>query len=115
MTTLYGIKNCDTIRKARKWLESNGVNCAFHDVRSDGIDSETVAKWVNYAGWEKVLNKRGTTWRQLAEEVKNNVSGENIVDLLTEHPTMIKRPVLETGSIIEIGFSEARYRELFNT
>ncbi len=114
MTTLYGIKNCDTIRKARKWLTAHEIDYRFHDVRSDGIDCERIEKWVDAAGWETVLNRRGTTWRQLIDDEKSAVSRDNVVALLMQHPAMIKRPVLETDTTIEVGFSEARYRQIFN-
>lgn len=112
MTTLYGIKNCDTIKKARKWLEANGVDYQFHDVRADGIDAMTIQTWVDAAGWETVLNKRGTTWRKLSPEIQQGTNESNVVELLLEHPAMIKRPVLVADNIIEIGFKEDRYNDL---
>ena len=114
MNTLYGIKNCDTIKKTRKWLEANGIEYRFHDVRVDGIEAGRIQHWVDSNGWETVLNKRGTTWRKLPEDVQSSTNENNVVALLLEHPAMIKRPVLDTGSTIEIGFKEARYQELFN-
>ena len=113
MTTLYGIKNCDTIKKARKWLETNDITYQFHDVRTDGVTAADIERWIRACGWETVLNKRGTTWRKLPETVQQANDESTVVELLLEHPAMIKRPVLETASTIEIGFKEARYRELF--
>ena len=122
MTTLYGIKNCDTIKKARKWLEANGVDYNFHDVRTNGLNAAMVQKWIDAAGWETVLNKRGTTWRKLDADIQQSVDASNVTDLLLEHPAMIKRPVLEiesteiestdTDNTIEVGFKESRYHEL---
>ena len=114
MTTLYGIKNCDTIKKARKWLETNDIAYQFHDVRADAVTAADIERWINACGWETVLNKRGTTWRKLPETVQQATDESTVVALLLEHPAMIKRPVLETESTIEIGFKEARYRELFS-
>ncbi|MCB1668708.1 MAG: ArsC family reductase [Porticoccaceae bacterium] len=112
MITLYGIKNCDTIKKARKWLDNHDINYRFHDVRADGIDNLAIQHWVDKCGWETVINKRGTTWRKLPEQVQQSTNEDNVVNLLLEYPAMIKRPVLDTGKIIEIGFKEARYQEL---
>ncbi len=114
MTKLYGIKNCDTIKKARKWLTENGVEYTFHDVRSDGIDAETIESWVQQAGWEAVLNRRGTTWRKLDSAVQESTNRDNVVALLLAHPAMIKRPVLNVGGAVTIGFKDNQYQAIFN-
>ncbi len=115
MNVLYGIPNCDTIRKAKKWLTTAGVDFQFHDLRKDGIDAALLHKWVTQVGWEVLLNKRGTTWRQIPAEQKGSLDEASAITLLLEHPAMIKRPVLESDqfSQIEVGFSEPRYREIF--
>ena len=113
MTILYGIKNCDTVKKARKWLETAGIEYRFHDFRSDGLEREKVAAWNQAVGWETLLNRRGTTWRQLPEEVKETIDEARALDLMIEHPTLIKRPVLEHGKDVLVGFKEADYKTLF--
>jgi arsenate reductase len=113
VTTLYGIKNCDTIKKARKWLAENGIEYKFHDVRSDGIDLASIENWVDQAGWETVLNRRGTTWRKLDSSVQESTSRENVSALLLEHPAMIKRPVLDKDGTITIGFKAENYQSMF--
>lgn len=103
-TTLYGLKNCDTCRKARKWLEAEGIAHQFHDVRGDGLDRATVAAWVGALGWEALLNRRGTTWRGLPEDVKADVDENAAIDLMTEHPALIKRPVFDINGVLGLGF-----------
>ncbi len=114
MTKLYGIKNCDTIKKARKWLTENGVEYTFHDVRSDGIDAETIESWIQKAGWETVLNRRGTTWRKLDSAVQESTNRDNVAALLLAYPAMIKRPVLDAGGAVTIGFKDIEYQTIFN-
>ncbi|MBK18363.1 MAG: arsenate reductase [Rhodospirillaceae bacterium] len=105
MVTVYGIKNCDTCRKALKWLESEGIEHEFHDFRKDGLDQNTVANWLNEIGIETLLNKRGTSWRQLSKTDKNKAESGNATSLLTESPTLIKRPVFDLGNARMVGFS----------
>ena len=114
MTALYGIKNCDTVKKARRWLEDNGQEYNFHDFRVDGLDTETLNQWIKRLGWEVLLNKRGTTWRKLDEATQQSVNDGTIVELLLEYPALIKRPVLDTGKHLEVGFKADRYLTLFN-
>jgi len=111
-TTIYGIKNCDTIKKARRFMEAHDVEYTFHDYRADGVDKKQLTAWVKKHGWETVLNKRGTTWRQLDDKTKASTSEANVVNLLTEHPAMIKRPILVNGKQSLVGFSESKYTEL---
>ncbi|WP_455216886.1 ArsC family reductase [Kaarinaea lacus] len=113
MTTLYGIKNCDTVRKARKWLESAGVNYDFHDFRADGLTKKDLRTWVKMVGWETLLNKRGTTWRQLPEKDRETVDESKAIDLMLANPTLIKRPVLVKGKKIHVGFSSVDYKKIF--
>jgi len=112
MTTLYGIKNCDTVRKARKWLEANDINYQFHDVRSDGLEKSDLSRWVKSVGWEILLNRRGTTWRQLSEKDKTDVNESKAITLMLTYPAIIKRPVLVKGKIIHVGFNEKQYKDL---
>lgn len=113
MITMYGIPNCDTIKKAKKWLEANNLEYSFHDYRKDGLSEEQLTGWVNELGWELLLNKRGTTWRQQSDEVKNNIDEATAIKLMLEHPAMIKRPLLDTGSVRKVGFKDTEYAELF--
>ena len=110
--TLYGIPNCDTVKKARKWLEANGIDYRFHDFRKDGLDAKQLNQWINTLGWETVLNRKGTTWRQLPEEVRNSINAKSAAQLMLEQPTLIKRPVLEQGGTVCCGFSETEYQAL---
>ena len=111
--TLYGIKNCDTVRKARKWLDAHNIEYTFHDVRSDGLDKKDLSSWVKSVGWETLLNRRGTTWRQLPEKDKETINEANAVQLMLAQPTLIKRPVLVHKKIIHVGFKPAEYEALF--
>jgi len=113
MTTLYGIKNCDTIKKAKKWLEANNIEFTFHDFRKDGLNNKQLQQWIDELGWEVLLNKRGTTWRQLPENVKDNIDEKNALNVMLENPAIIKRPVLDLGSKRVVGFKEADYKQLF--
>ena len=111
-TTLYGITNCDTIRKARQFLDQHNVEYVFHDYRIDGTDKKLISDWVKTHGWETVLNKRGTTWRKLDDKTKTSVNQSNVSELLAEHPAMIKRPVLAIGKKSLVGFSKENYSEV---
>jgi Spx/MgsR family transcriptional regulator len=114
VTTLYGIKNCDTIKKARKWLTDNGIEFTFHDVRADGIDAATIENWIEKTDWETVLNRRGTTWRKLDSAAQEATNRESVTALLIEQPAMIKRPVLDMDGAITIGFKADQYQTIFN-
>ena len=111
--TIYGIKTCDTMKKAFRWLESEGVDYRFHDYRVEGIDRASVERWCAAVGWEKVLNKSSTTFRALPEAAKSGVDERSAIDLMLAEPTMIKRPVLEASGRIEVGFRPERYAALF--
>ncbi|MBV1789772.1 ArsC family reductase [Marinobacterium sp. D7] len=113
MTTLYGISNCDTVRKTRKWLETNSQAYEFHDFRKDGLQRAQVDRWCDALGLETVLNKRGTTWRALPAEQRDNLDEDGLRALLVEQPTLIKRPVLEHNGEIRIGFKADDYAALF--
>ena len=108
-TTIYGIRNCDTMKKARAWLEAHGVDYAFHDYKIEGIDRATLEKWTRTVGWEVLLNRAGTTFRKLPEDAKQNIDERKAIKLMLEQPSMIKRPVLERGRTLLVGFTEDRY------
>ena len=110
---MYGIKNCDTIKKAKKWLEQNEVAFTFHDYRSDGLDKTWLENAVTELGWENVLNKRGTTYRQLPEEVKASLDELSAVTEMLKAPAMIKRPILQIDRALTLGFKDKNYSELF--
>lgn len=97
MVTIYGIKNCDTMKKARSWLEGQGVAHAFHDYKASGIDKASLERWVKEHGWETVLNRAGTTFRALPDERKQGLDAGKAIALMLEQPSMIKRPVLDLG------------------
>ena len=114
MTTVYGIKNCDTVRKTRKWLDGQGIDYSFHDFRTDGLTKKDLRAWVKAVGWEVLLNKRGTTWRQLPEKDRETVDESKAIDLMLANPTLIKRPVLVHGKQVHVGFKPADYKKLFD-
>ena len=114
MTTLYGIANCDTVRKTRQWLATQGVAYVFHDFRKDGLSSKQVKAWAQVVGWETLLNRRGQTWRKLADKDKADLTEAKAIKLMAAEPTLIKRPVLEINNQVHIGFSEAEYQRLFH-
>ncbi len=112
MITLYGIANCDTMKKARKWLDLNNLKYEFHDYKKLGVPEKHLKDWVKSAGWEVVLNKRGTTWRKLDDEVKNSIDENLSIQVMIDNPSAIKRPVLENGKMLLIGFKEDEYKML---
>jgi len=111
---LYGIKNCDTVKKARRWLETQQIEYLFHDFRVDGLDRDMLEDFLKHVDWETLLNKRGTTWRKLPGDQKENLNKTKIVELILEHPTIIKRPVLCHGTDVFAGFSEDNYMKIFS-
>lgn len=112
MTTLvYGIKNCDTVKKALKWLEENNLAPKLHDYRVDGLDSAWLAEMEAKFGWESLVNKRSTTWRNLDEAVKNSLNRETALQVLNEQPTLIKRPIVINGDVALLGFNEKEYAQ----
>ena len=116
MVTLYGIKNCDTIKKARRWLEERGIEYRFHDYRVDGLDHALMQSFINELGWEALLNTRGTTWRKLDEATRNQITdASSAAALMIEMPAIIKRPLLcAPGQPMLLGFSELTYKKLVN-
>lgn len=111
MIVLYGIPNCDTCRKARKWLDAAGLEYRFHDLRRDGVDAPRLRAWLKAAGPDRLLNRRGMTWRGLDAEQRTAVERAP-AERLPEYPTLIKRPVLEVDDRVLVGFSEPDYRRL---
>lgn len=112
MLTLYGIKNCDTVKKARRWLEDHGIEYQFHDFRQDGLDKKLLTPWVEALGWEVVVNKRSTTWRNLSDKDKEITSNSQAVKLLAANLTLIKRPITQSSKLLFAGFKEAEYKKL---
>jgi len=113
MTIMYGISNCDTIKKAKKYLTDNNQEFTFYDYRKDGISAELVNEFAAHIDWQDLVNKRGTTYRQLSDEQKQNLDKETALALLVEQPAMIKRPVLVHNGQYHLGFKAAQYDEIF--
>jgi len=109
--TIYGIKNCDTMKKARAWLDGHGVAYGFHDYKAAGIERGKLAGWARSIGWERLLNRAGTTFRKLPEEQKAGITGTRALALMLDQPSMIKRPVLEVGGKVIVGFDPATYQQ----
>lgn len=109
MATIYGIKNCDTMKKARTWLDQHGVKYDFHDYKAAGIDRAHLERWSKEVGWETLLNRAGTTFRKLPEADKEDLNARKAIGLMLEQPSMIKRPVLELGSRLLVGFKPEIY------
>jgi arsenate reductase (glutaredoxin) len=107
--TMYGIKNCDTIKKARAWLDANAIGYDFHDYKTAGVDAARIARWIAAEGWETVLNRAGTTFRKLPDADKAGLDAGKATALMLAQPSMIKRPVLEHPGGILIGFAPERY------
>lgn len=107
--TLYGIKSCDTMKKARAWLDTHGIAYAFHDYKSQGIDRANLVKWCNEHGWQVVLNRAGTTFRQLDDKHKADLDQAKAIELMLAQPSMIKRPVLDLGERTLVGFKPESY------
>ncbi len=112
MITIYGIKNCDTCRKALKWLQAEGIEHRFHDFRADGLDEADLKSWVAEIGWEKLLNRRGTTWRKLPETEREGIDEANAVRLMLANPALIKRPLFDNGAARMVGFTAAEQAAL---
>jgi arsenate reductase len=107
--TIYGIKNCDTMRKARAWLDQHGVGYAFHDYKAEGVERDVLQGWARAVGWETLLNRAGTTFRKLPDADKANLSEKKAIALMREQPSMIKRPVLDVGGELIVGFKPEIY------
>jgi arsenate reductase len=113
MTTIYGIKACDTMQKARAWLADHGVAYAFHDYKTQGIDRGRLEAWAGQVGWEVLLNRSGTTFRKLSDSEKSDITEAKAIGLMLAQPSMIKRPVLETDDGLLVGFKPDAYAARF--
>lgn len=113
--TLYGIPNCDTVKKARVWLAAQQQDFTFHDFKKQGLERATVAHWLTHLPWDVLVNRKGTTWRNLSDERKALiVDAASALELMLESPSVIKRPVLHLAEQCHVGFSDAQYRQIFN-
>lgn len=111
MVIIYGIKNCDTMKKAFAWLNSQGIAFTFHDYKTSGIDAATLARWESSLGWKTLLNRRGTTWRKLDASTQANINRDLALLLMQQQPSLIKRPVLAFGPRLLCGFDEKVWQE----
>ena len=109
LITVYGIPNCDTVKKARKWLDAQSVSYDFHDYKKKGIDEDTLNSWCIELGWEALLNRRGTTWRKLDDEQKADLTQASAVKLMQQNTSLIKRPVIESKNTLMLGFNAQEY------
>ena len=111
MIKLYGIPNCDTIKKARKWLNDNNIDYEFYDYKKKGVPEKELKAWVKKLGWEVLLNKRGTTWQKLDDDTKSSVNEKSAIKIMLENSSIIKRPVLSNEKELIVGFSEKDYAQ----
>ncbi|BFM51026.1 ArsC family reductase [Marinomonas sp. THO17] len=114
MLNVYGIKNCDTMKKAFRWLDDNQIDYQFHDYKKAGVQAEQAKAWIDKLGWENVINKRGTTWRKLDDATKDTMDAEKAVALMQQQPSIIKRPLIETKTEILLGFNAEQYSQAFH-
>ena len=112
--TLYGMSSCDTIRKAKAWLEARGIEFEFHDYRKQGLEQQLLQSMISALGWEAMLNRRGTTWRTLPDRVKDQIDQESAIRVMMDNPAIIKRPILATDNQLHVGFSDRQYQEIFS-
>ena len=112
--TLYGIPNCDTVKKARTYLDARGVSFAFHDYKKAGVTQEHLARWASQVGWERLLNKAGTTFKKLPDADKADIDAAKAIALMVANPSMIKRPVVEGGKALLVGFKEPEWDALLS-
>jgi arsenate reductase len=113
VVTIYGIKNCDTMKKARAWLDQRGVAYAFHDYKASGIDRGRLEGWARDVGWETLLNRAGTTFRKLADKDRDGLTEKKAIALMLAQPSMIRRPVLDIGGRLTVGFKPEQYVAIF--
>jgi arsenate reductase len=114
MLTVFGIKSCDTCRRARKYLEEHNIEFRFHDLREDGLDIQMLERWTERLGWQKLLNKQSLTWRKIPEVDRNDMTRDKALAAMIDNPTLVKRPVLEADKFIAVGFSEKRFGDFVN-
>jgi len=113
MTTIYGIKNCDTMKKAFKWLDAANINYSFHDYKKDAPDTNILGQAIAAHGWEAVINQRGTTWRKLDDATKSSMNADKAIPLALENPSILKRPLLVHNGETHLGFKDAAYKAIF--
>lgn len=113
MTILYGIKNCDSVKKAKKWLEQENIPYQFHDFKTDGLSAELLQEFISASDLTSLLNKRSTTFRNLTDEIKNNLSDEVIKENILAQPTLVKRPLLKHDQAFLVGFKDSQYQAIF--
>jgi len=114
LITLYGISNCDTVKRARRWLEQHGIEYRFHDFRQDGLDAGQVRAWLDELGWENLLNRRSTSWKALDPATREQMDDGSALGAILAQPTLIRRPLLDTGHERHTGFSPAQYQGIFS-
>ena len=114
MLTVYGLRSCDSCRAALAWLDEHGIEARFHDLRRDGLEVQMLARWTDNLGWEKLLNRKSLTWRRIPENDRDNLDLDRALALMLEHPTVVRRPVLERGSFVAVGFSPEDYAKIFD-
>jgi Spx/MgsR family transcriptional regulator len=113
LITLYGIPNCDTVKKARRWLDQHSIEYRFHDFRADGLEAADVERWLAELGWETLVNRGSTSWKQLDAGRRESMDNSGAGEAILATPTLIKRPLLDTGRDLHVGFSEAEYKNIF--
>ncbi len=113
MTIIFGIKQCDTVKKAKKWLDENDIPFQFHDLREDGINPNLLNEWLETTSMDELVNRRSTTWRTLSENDQKQISSGNAIHILLSNPTLIKRPVVTHNNKMMIGFKESDYKAFF--
>ena len=113
MITLYAIPNCNTVKKARAWLDEHQIDYEFHNYKKQGIDRETLQQWVDELGWETVINRKGMTWRKLDEATRNSMDADKAIDIMLQNQSIIKRPLIIKGDKKILGFNEDEYQEFF--
>jgi len=113
MITIYGIKNCDTMKKAMRWLDEHGVDYRFHDYRKQGLDAKLLEAWEKEIGWETLLNRRGMLWRKLPQSSRDNIDRQSALQIMKDNPGIIKRPLLDLGDRRVVGFKPESYEQLF--
>jgi arsenate reductase len=114
MLTIFGIKSCDTCRRARKYLTEHNIEFQFHDLREDGLNIQMLERWTQRIGWARLLNKQSLTWRKIPEVDRNDMTHDKALAAMIDNPTLVKRPVLEGDKFIAVGFSEKRFGDFIN-
>ena len=114
MLKIFGIPNCDQIKKSQKWLNSHGIKFEFHDYKKQGVTKKQLNEWCKLINWETLLNKRSRTWKELSEKDRSNLTQAKAVSLMQQHPTLIKRPVIQKGKTLIVGFDSKEFSKHFN-